>query len=421
MRPIIENFLRLVSKGRLPLKAGILSLCISFLFWGSVHAQCTDKGTQNADSPFCVGINTSGVDATCTTAGQYATFDELIPGEEYIAETCGDTDFDSYLTVFEGGTSTVLGYNNDDCGTQSRVTFTAPSNGEVDVGLREYAVGTNSACGCQFSLTNWSCGFLSRYRSCNYTCSTTNSICMTITVRKVDAQSTPAPTGDDSGCPGSEVLLARPSVPPSNLIYYWQTSDTGTSTASSGATYTVSTSGTYYLRGRDDCGNWATVSTGKAVTFTGISTTITLTENSGNTTDDGLVCYGDNATLDAGTGFSSYAWSTSASSQSITVPGGTYTVTVEDGNGCTATASATVSENPQILAATCKLADPCQQDEGQITLQVSGGTGPYIFAYAPMLIPGITETNNGNEYILSNIPGGTTLTVSVTDSEGCTP
>jgi hypothetical protein len=58
------------------------------------------------------------------------------------------------------------------------------------------------------------------------------------------------PTSDSPAC-GSATLTATGSAP-SGVTWYWQTSAGGTSTANSGSTYTVTTSGTYYLRAQDN-------------------------------------------------------------------------------------------------------------------------------------------------------------------------
>jgi len=49
---------------------------------------------------------------------------------------------------------------------------------------------------------------------------------------------------------------------------------------------------------------------------------------------DSLICKGDMVSLDAGSGYASYAWSTGAQGQQIKVGAGLYTVKVFDSNGC---------------------------------------------------------------------------------------
>lgn len=71
----------------------------------------------------------------------------------------------------------------------------------------------------------------------------------------VTVHPTPAPppaiSSNQPQCEGSMITLSR-AVDPSGFNYYWQTSPTGTGTAgiNSAATYTTSTSGTFYLRSR---------------------------------------------------------------------------------------------------------------------------------------------------------------------------
>src|SRR5439155_3167050 len=65
-----------------------------------------------------------------------------------------------------------------------------------------------------------------------------------------------------------------------------------------------------------------------------------------------VVCAGSSSTFDAGVGFSSYAWSTGATTQTISVSAaGTYTVTVTNASGCSASASRTLTVNANPVAA----------------------------------------------------------------------
>ena len=59
--------------------------------------------------------------------------------------------------------------------------------------------------------------------------------------------------------------------------------------------------------------------------------------------DSAFICPGANTQLSADAGFNSYVWSTGATSSTINViAAGTYSVTVDDGSGCTGTESTTV-------------------------------------------------------------------------------
>jgi gliding motility-associated-like protein len=120
------------------------------------------------------------------------------------------------------------------------------------------------------------------------------------------------------------------------------------------------------------------------------------------------LCAGATSTLNAGGGFNTYAWSTGAATQTITVGNtGTYSVTVTDGNGCTATAS------KDLIGSTIAVVDlgPASLnicDNGSAILDA----GPQYIAYqwAPVSTP--------NQYLIVNQPGN--YAVTVTDQFGCT-
>lgn len=61
------------------------------------------------------------------------------------------------------------------------------------------------------------------------------------------------------------------------------------------------------------------------------------------------ICQGDTTTLDAGAGFSSYLWSNGATTQTITVGKGDYTVTLTSNNTCTYTQKVSVLESPKAI------------------------------------------------------------------------
>lgn len=115
------------------------------------------------------------------------------------------------------------------------------------------------------------------------------------------------------------------------------------------------------------------------------------------------------ATADGGTLPYFFEWSNGANGDSISgLVAGTYFVTVFDGNGCTATASITITQQAGPVATVSVVSGTCQS-LGSVRVTVMGGIAPYHYnwnngdtsAY-------ITGLNAGNYY------------VTVTDANGCT-
>ena len=130
-------------------------------------------------------------------------------------------------------------------------------------------------------------------------------------------------------------------------------------------------------------------------------------------------CFGGNngsiiLNVNGGTAPYSYNWSNGSTSQNLNnIPAGIYSVTITDVNGCLFNINGqTISQPPAALnssvAATSNVS--CfGGNNGAITLNVNGGTAPYVFNWS----------NGANTQNLSNISSGT-YTVLVTDANGCT-
>nr|MBK9652417.1 HYR domain-containing protein [Bacteroidota bacterium] len=101
-------------------------------------------------------------------------------------------------------------------------------------------------------------------------------------------------------------------------------------------------------------------------------------------------------------------YSTSPSTTGLTA--GTYTFTVTDANGCTATCAATITQPTALLANTSTTAATCiNTTNGSATSAPSGGTGPYTYLWS----------NGSTNATAINLAGGT-YTVLVNDANGCT-
>jgi hypothetical protein len=114
-------------------------------------------------------------------------------------------------------------------------------------------------------------------------------------------------------------------------------------------------------------------------------------------------------TITGGTGLT-YLWSNNATTQNLSDLGpGTYSVTVSDAQGCTATAEVTITEPDELGIGAAVTSVSCfGQADGAIDLNVSGGTLPYNYEWSN----GETTRN------VSGLSAGT-FTATVTDGSGC--
>jgi len=122
----------------------LLTLLLSG-FVSLVSAQCPNDNTflMNASPPVSTGISSTTVN--CINGGQYVTT-SVIAGNTYTFSTCGNTAFDTEITVLNTATNAVIGYNDDDCGVQSTVTWVATFTGNVNVLIDQYPCVNSGLC-----------------------------------------------------------------------------------------------------------------------------------------------------------------------------------------------------------------------------------------------------------------------------------
>ena len=247
-----------------------------------------------------------------------------------------------------------------------------------------------------------------------YTISVTNGTCVSSQSVSVVVDTSHVSAGPDiSSCPGSAVTLTATlvgNIIPGPPVYTWTT--LAGAAVGTGASVTVH----------------PLVNTTYVVAMTGGSCThydtvnVTLGSLNVATTPTNVTCTGFGngkivVTPSNGVTPYSYTWSGNANTGNINTASnlgpGTYTVTVDDVNTCSGTASVTITQPAAGLSTGngVILVQPlCHGGaNGAITLAPAGGTRPYSYSWSNALPPDSTQ------------PGLTTgnYTVTITDANGC--
>jgi gliding motility-associated-like protein len=138
---------------------------------------------------------------------------------------------------------------------------------------------------------------------------------------------------------------------------------------------------------------------------------------SGTTTQVNPLCNGGTGSISinavGGTSPYNYQWSPSGQTGSTAagLAAGIYTVTVTDINGCTTSVSGEIT---QPSALTDSITGPlmlCLNGTGSLTVSVSGGTSPYLYAW---------NTGGASSTLPITLTATQTYSVTITDVNGCT-
>lgn len=127
------------------MKKSIVVVCILSLWLPSVvYAQCTNNNTLLMNfSPACTGSPENITN--CIRGGQYVAV-TVVTGNVYTFSTCGNTAFDSQITLFNSNGTGPLAFNDDGCGLQSTITWTATFSGNLFVLVDQYPCSNNATC-----------------------------------------------------------------------------------------------------------------------------------------------------------------------------------------------------------------------------------------------------------------------------------
>ncbi len=147
-----------------------------------------------------------------------------------------------------------------------------------------------------------------------------------------------------------------------------------------------------------------------SVTITQPATSLAVSGTETHVTCNGGTNGAIDLTAGGGVGPYTFLWNTGATTEDITaLASGNYSVQVTDANGCVNNTAFTITEPTPLLVSPSVDDITCNSDnDGAITLSVSGGTGPYTYSWAD----GPTSQNRS-----SLSPGN--YTVTTTDANGC--
>ncbi len=305
-----------------------------------------------------------------------------------------------------GITATATGTATSACGTNDGTSTVTPAGGTT------YTYAWSNG-GTSASISSLSTG--------NYTVTVTSNGCTATAAFTVSAPNgiTASTSGSAATCGQSNGTATATPSGGTAYIYAWSNGgSTATISGLSAGTYTVTVTS-----------NGCSVSASRVVTPSGnISTAATGTAATGCSTNDGTAT----ANPSGGTTYT-YTWSNGATSQTITgLQAGTYTVTALS-NGCSATASFTVTAPNGITAsANGTAATGCGTNDGAAGVLPSGGSN-YTYTWSnggtSQAITGlqagtytVTVLSNGCSATASftvTAPNGITATASGTPATGC--
>jgi len=205
---------------------------------------------------------------------------------------------------------------------------------------------------------------------------------------------------DAAACDGEAATLTASG----GTSYLWDNSAT---TASITVNSTATTNYTVTVTDDNGCTDSATATLSVNPNPTALVDDVSICEGEPATVNNEEICDGEAATLTA-SGGTSYLWDNSATTASITVNSTVTTdfiVTVTDDNGCSDSATATLTVNPNTAAA---VEDVAVCDGETATLTATGGT-TYLW-----------DNGETTPSITVNPSEGTVYTVKVTNDNGCT-
>lgn len=263
----------------------------------------------------------------------------------------------------------------------------------------------------QFSLdggaTTFPTGTFTGLTAGNYTVTVIDSFACTDVVNVTINEPTDivlTTSGTDASCFGNTDGTAAVQATGGTGTYSYTWSNTGTTSALTGLG-----AGIYSVTVSDANGCIDTASFQVNEPDTLMLSAVT-TDVSCNGAADGEIT----VTPTGGNGGNTFAWTGSASTSAIAsnLSGGTYSVTVTDVNGCTATLTDSIAENTAIVLASDSIPALCNTSaDGSAIVIANGGAGGFQYLWS-------ANANAQTTATATNLTAGS-YTVQVTDADGC--
>ena len=375
---------------------------------------CTATASATVTQPTALSLSTVNTDVTCNGAGTGAvnlTVSGGTSGYTYLWSNSATTQDISSIT---SGTYTVTVTDANACTASTSATITQPTVISLSSTTTSASCSSNNG-SINLSVTGgtgaytyaWSNGAttqnISSLAAGSYSVTVTDANSCTAT-STITVSST---SGLALGTSSSNVTCNGASTGAVNLTvsggtpgytYLWSNSATSEDISSLAA-------GTYSVTVTDNGGCTATTSVTitqpSVLTASAVATAVTCNGGANGSVD---------VTVTGGTSAYSYNWSNSAVTEDIlSLSAGTYSVTVSDANGCSATASATVTQPTAItLSATPENVLCFGNSTGAVNLTATGGTGSYTYDWS----------NTATSEDISSLAAGT-YSVTVVDANGC--
>ncbi len=379
---------------------------------------CTGTGTVTITAPAPIVINTTSTQTTCSGSTGTASVTSVTGGTSPYTYSWNTGATTSTINALAAGSYTVTVKDANGC-TQTATVVVTTTGAVITPNMTMTAVlcnGGSTGTASVTSVTGGTAPYTYSWNGGQTTTNITGQAAGTYTVTVKDA----------NGCTGTGTITI--TAPPVIAV---TTSTTPTTCSGSTGTASINTvtggTGPYTY-------SWSTGATTSTINGLAANTyTVTVTDANGCTqtataivattgavitptaTETNVLCNGG-ATgsvsvtgVTGGTGPYTYSWSSGQTTTTVAgLTAGTYTITVTDNNGCTGTATTTISQ-PTALAPTASNTPPlCNGGNGTLTASCTGGTGPYTYAWS--------DGQTGSP--VNDIAGS--YTVTVTDANGCT-